>query len=269
MEDRREAETLETAEAWFTHQRYKGYSPKTIKRRRFTMRQWDSATQGAWDNRTPQHVEHFLLQWPQPGTRRAILGDLRSFYRFAVQRGYLEVDPTLTVETPRQRRRRPSPVRPDQVRLLLAHTVPPRRTMVALAALAGLRVSEVAAMSADQIDLDGGTLAVRDGKWRKDRFIPIGPRLRRELEGWPPGLLFPGVSPDGVSYRIKSEMRRLGVPGRPHDLRAGFATELARVSGGNLVLVAAMLGHESVQTTQAYVSYSQDASALVAAMYAA
>lgn len=273
MEEQRKADYMgddaSMVEAWLTHQRYRGFSPKTIKRRLFSIRAWRAATDSALGFRNPQDVEHFLSRWPHSGTRRSILNDLRSFYRFATDRGLIDCDPTLKVETPRQRKRRPTPVRADQVRLLLASTVPPRRTMVALQALAGLRVSEVAAMTGGAIDLEAGVLAIRNGKWGKDRFVPIGPRLRAELQHVQPGPLFPGLSPDAVSFRVKSEMRRLGIPGRPHDLRAAFATELARITGGNLVLVAELLGHENVSTTQAYVAYSQDAAAYVAQLFAA
>lgn len=55
----------------------------------------------------------------------------------------------------------------------------------------------------------------------------------------------------------------------PHQLRAGFATELARVTDGNLLLVAHVLGHESVVTTQGYTAWTRGPEhAAVAKMWA-
>lgn len=41
----------------------------------------------------------------------------------------------------------------------------------------------------------------------------------------------------------------------PHQLRASFASELARVTNGNLALVAHVLGHQSMATLAPYVAW--------------
>ena len=273
LEDRPKAGSVkpmtEAVGLWIKHQQYRGFTAATVKRRTGTMGRWVAHAPSDVGNRNLEDVESFLCQWQNSATKRAVLGDLRSFYKYAVQRGYVLADPTAIVESPRRPKRRPTPISAANVHTLLASTEAPRRTMIALAALAGLRVSEVAALETAHVNLRDGVLTVRNGKGGKDRHIPIAPRLAGELAGWAPGRYFGALTGSDVSYRIRREMRRLGIPGRPHDLRASFGTELARISGGNLVLVAELMGHESVQTTQAYVSYSQDASALVAAMYAA
>lgn len=253
---------------WLKYQEYRGFTAATIRRRAWTLSRWQAHLNGRAGNNT-WDVEDFLSQWSKAATRHAALCDLRSFYKYSVKRGLVDHDPTTMVDTPRRPKRRPTPITAADVNRLLDSTVAPRRTMIALAALAGLRVSEVAALETSNVNLRDGVLTVRNGKGSKDRHVPIAPRLAGELAGWPPGRYFPGLKGNDVSYRIRTELRRLGIPGRPHDLRASFCTELARVSGGNLVLVAELAGHESVQTSQGYVLYSQDASALVAAMFAA
>jgi site-specific recombinase XerC len=42
----------------------------------------------------------------------------------------------------------------------------------------------------------------------------------------------------------------------PHQLRTSFATELARIVNGNLLLVAHVLGHDSIVTTSGYTKYA-------------
>jgi integrase/recombinase XerD len=259
----------EVIDLWLKHQEYRGFSAATIRRRTWTMGQWVAHAPSHVGNRNLSDVEQFVVRWTNSATRRAILGDLRSFYRFGFQRGYLPHDPTALAETPRRPKRRPTPISAENIQRLLADTAPPRRTMIALAALAGLRVSEVAALETAHVNLRDGVLTVRNGKGGKDRHVPISSRLAGELSGWPQGRYFPGLEAEKVSYAIRRELRRLGIPGRPHDLRASFCTELARISGGNLVLVAELVGHESVHTTQGYVDYPQNAAALVNAMFAA
>lgn len=259
------AEALVTA--WLLHQAYRGHSEMTIKRRRWTFNHWLAHCDEV-EEHNPEGVESFLMRWSSPSTRRAVLSDLRAFYRWAVPRGYVGSDPTSLVDTPKRSKRRPTPISGAHVNLLLANTEPPRRTMIALGALAGLRVSEIAALETTHVNLRDNVLTVRGGKGGKDRHVPISPRLAGELAGWLPGRYFPGLKGNDVSYRIRTELRRLEVPGRPHDLRAAFCTELYRVSK-DLMLVAQVAGHESVQTTQDYVEVSSDAGAFVSQLFAA
>lgn len=66
---------------------------------------------------------------------------------------------------------------------------------------------------------------------------------------------------------MKRLFARCGVDARVHDLRASFATQLARRSGGNVVAVAALMGHESVATTERYTGWVPEVADLVEGLY--
>jgi len=132
-----------------------------------------------------------------------------------------------------------------------------------LGALAGLRIGEIAALDATsmQLDADPPTLVVRDGKWGKDRIVPLHPRLIPMLRGQS-GWIFPNgqgghVLPATISYRLKRLLEEAGIPRfTMHQLRHYFGSEAARWSSGNIVLVAALMGHEDTNTTMGYVGWS-------------
>jgi integrase/recombinase XerC len=97
-------------------------------------------------------------------------------------------------------------------------------------------------------------------------MVPVGPRLRAELEDRPGGFLFPGrfaghVHPATVQKQVK---RASGTA--PHALRHRFATR-AYAGTRDLFAVQQLLGHASPETTQVYVAVAGDA--LVAAVAAA
>lgn len=254
-------------EAWCASQQVRGLSERSIKRRRWAVDAWLEHTRGDLATATGLDVEMWLTRWTDPATRRAALSDLRQLYRWAVARELLDRDPTERVELPRMRRRQPTPVSADNIRRLVNGSTGPVHRMVMLAAYAGLRVAEVADLRGEDIELRLEVIVVRNGKGGKDRIVPLAPELLAELADVTPGRLFDGLTPNAVSQRIARLMRRLEVPGRPHDLRAAFGTEVAVRSGGNLVLVAQLLGHESITTSQHYVRWVPEGADVVRRLY--
>lgn len=251
--------------AFATYQAGRGLSPQTIKRRRVSLTQWTTYCADPFS--VDGHlIEGWLAQLPSPATRKAYLADLRAFYRWAIRSGRTDRDPTVLVDTPRVPHRLPTPLTATEVHLAVDTAVGDLRLMVMLGAFAGLRVSEIAVLRGE--DVVPPVLVVRQGKGAKDRAVPLHPRLEVALAGRC-GPLFPGMSGDAVSQRIKAHFRRLGIARRPHDLRASFATEAARASNGNLVLVAQLLGHVSPATTQRYMGWAAPGAEVVARLFAA
>ena len=165
-------------------------------------------------------------------------------------------------------RRAATPIPADDVRRLLA-TVTRRRDQlcIMLAAYAGLRISEIAALRGEDVDLTNRLLVVRAGKGGSDGIIPLAAELAEELADWPArGRLIP-ISGPAVGERIRLLLRAAGIPGRPHDLRHSFGTQAAQRSNGNLVLVAKLMRHVQVATTQRYVSWHTTGHEIVTGLY--
>lgn len=256
-----------TLAAFLRHQRLRGLSPRTVERRAWSLGAWVSHVDGDGLDVPVEVLEDFLARYRTPATRHAVLSDVRALYAWAGRRRMVSADPTVLMEAQRVPRRLPTPVRPEDVRAALAASSGDVRTMILLAAHAGLRVSEVAGVCGRDVQPDRGLLVVRQGKGGKDREVPMSAELARALRGVPSGPLFPGVNGDGVRRRIKAVFARCGIDARAHDLRASFATQLARKSAGNVVAVAALMGHESVATTERYMGWTPELASLVEGLY--
>jgi len=148
------------------------------------------------------------------------------------------------------------------------------RTMLAVMAGAGLRVSEVCDLRGYDADLARGELRVNEGKGGKDRVVPVDGETRGWLAAWGErrkalGLngrdpLFVGLRTRtaegyqglGVSFVQKLVGRLAKAAGiekavSPHTLRHTYATRLLD-RGFTIREVQMLLGHASIQTTQIY-----------------
>lgn len=104
----------------------------------------------------------------------------------AVEYGYLSVNPARGVKFPQQAlKEKPSIIAGDSFAKLLKHVDEPHRTMVSLIAATGLRIGELLGLKWRALDLDIGTLAVRESVFEGQfqppktqkavRTIPLGP----------------------------------------------------------------------------------------------
>lgn len=252
------------------YQVMQGFAVNTVRRRRWTLERFvDEIGPVSLDQATRADVEAFIAPIPAASSRQALLSDLRTFYEFAVERELLADNPTRTMKAPKVPKRRPRPVSAGEVLEAIASADPRTRLMVMLAALAGLRVSEIGKLRLVDVNYDAHEIDIRDGKGGKDRTVPLHPDLARELRSWPGagnGYVF-GLTSTHVSRCIRELFRELGIEHRPHDLRAAFGTEVARQSNGNAVTVQKLLGHADMSTSQRYLGWTPDAEAVVASLY--
>jgi site-specific recombinase XerD len=233
----------------------RGFSPRTIERRAWSLALWcehchlagvDIDTAGMLD------VEDFLARWPSPQSRYSVRSDLHQFYVFAIVRGLLDDDPTAKVPAPKVPKRASTPIDPAVVARLIDASTGLDRMVLMLAACAGLRISEIAGLDAADVDLEHRVLTVRCGKGGSDSTVPVVDELAVELARWPSsGRLVPMLGAS-VGDRIRRLLRRHGVAGRPHDLRHTFAAVI-HDRLGNLYEVSVLMRHAEVATTQRYV----------------
>ena len=131
-----------------------------------------------------------------------------------------------------------------------------------------LRANEVAALTLDDVDWRTLTVRLRQTKQRRERLLPLPPRVARALVAYlqrsRPAvghrLLFISLRPprgrplltDGVRHVIGRAFDRCGIKATgPHILRQSWAT-VAHQRGTDLKLIADVLGHGSVDTTVQY-----------------
>jgi integrase/recombinase XerD len=256
------------------YQQFRGFSPKTIKRRDWTLTHLaDHIAPRPLLEVDADEILMFLAARPAASTRYSLLSDIRQFFRWAIMHDHATIDPTAKIDPPRTPHREPNPLTTAQIHRAIGAARPRTRLMIMLGAYAGLRVSEIAALHIDAV-AHPGRIAVRQGKGSKDRGVPLAAELAAELERWrtrgrigSDGRVFPDATADSVSACIRTVFRRVGIDNRPHDLRAAFATTTAERCNGNLVLVAHLLGHASVTTTQRYVGWNPEGAGIVDDLY--
>jgi site-specific recombinase XerD len=163
----------------------------------------------------------------------------------------------------------PSVLSPDEVLRLLNAAAPGRdRALRHVAYGCGLRLSELLHLQVSDIDSARMAVHVRQGKGKKDRLVPLSPRLLNELRaywrlGRPRTWLFPGHKPgraltDGGAQRLFRRVAcRAALSKRcsMHTLRHSYATHLLE-AGVDLLTLKALLGHTSLQTTARYLHVS-------------
>lgn len=250
----------EALQQFSAHQRVRGLSRRTVDRRIWSIGLWiDYLGDTPLGEGGVNKLEAFLSRWPSAQSRYSVRSDLHQFYSWAIKRGLLDEgsDPTREIPPPRIPRRSASPIHRDSVRRLIDSTTGQVRLAVLLAACAGLRTSEISNLRCEDIDVEQRRLVVRCGKGGKDDVIPLAEELADELESWPKksGRLLGFTNGAAVGSAIRVQLRRLGIEGRPHDLRHSFGTEAARASNGNLVLVQKLMRHDAIANTERYVKW--------------
>mgnify|MGYP000960836059 FL=1 len=210
-----------------------------------------------------------------PRSLARILSGVRQFYRFLVIDGYLEVDPTELLESPKQPNHLPEVLSTAEVDLLeqaidLSKWEGHRnRAIIEVLFSCGLRVSELTNLKLSNLYVEEQYIRVM-GKGSKERLVPISPRALDELNYWFADRNLMKIKPGEEDYvflnrrgqhltrtMILIMIKRYAVEAgikktiSPHTLRHSFATSLLE-GGADLRAIQAMLGHESVGTTEIY-----------------
>ena len=226
------------------------------------------------------YLVHLAQKRLSPRTQARALSSVRGFYRFLVQEGRHESDPTELLEGPRLLRKLPDILNRDEVLRLLAAPAgrkPNRirdRAMLHTMYAAGLRVSELVDLDLGDVNLEEGFVSAL-GKGNKRRIVPIGAHARAAMVEYltdvRPKWARPAVRDCFVTARgkamtrqgfwtiVKKYARAAGITKSisPHKLRHSFATHL--LSGGaDLRSVQTMLGHADISTTQIYTHVTGD-----------
>jgi integrase/recombinase XerC len=234
---------------------------------------------------TLHDLRRFLAQLSTLGYARASMarrvGAIHTFYRWASANQHLDADPAALLGRPKVASRLPTVLRvPEAAALVeapqaaterdLDRAVAQRdRAILELLYGSGLRVSEVAGLTLDRVDLDRGRVLVF-GKGSKERDLPLSDPAREALRAW----IRDGrqeMAPEDPSTSLFFNRRKHPVGGRdirrlvgryggvtltgrrvtPHTLRHSFATHLLE-GGADIRAVQELLGHASVATTQRY-----------------
>lgn len=244
-------------EGWTDTLRAAGLSAQTIKSRRYKMVHLATLLMpsGPKDVTTEQIVQAFARQQWKPETRKAYRNTISSFFRWLHKSGRRSDDPSLDVPRVKKPHAHPRPCPDRYIAAAMEMATPSEKLMIRLGAECGLRRGEIARVHSDDVVADsaGRSLIVR-GKGDKQRIVPLPDDLADIIMD-ARGYLFPGrfVGHVEESY-IGDHISHLLPDGyAAHTLRHRFATT-AYAATHDLFVVAELLGHESVETTEHYVA---------------
>jgi integrase/recombinase XerD len=204
------------------------------------------------------------------------LAEVRRFFSWLERQGHVTKNPAARLELPRVQRRLPRGVlSAEEAEAVLGQpdVTTPRglrdRAILETLYATGVRRQELASLTVDDVDLRSATIAVREGKGRKDRLLPLSERaaawLAKYLEdGRPqlirkhdPGKLFLGrlgaLGEMQLGKIVRECVRASGIgkEGSCHMFRHTMAT-LMLEGGADIRFVQQMLGHATITSTEIY-----------------
>ncbi len=234
---------------------------------------------------TPSTIVGYLMFLRRKGRSTATvarrLASIKSFYRFLLEEGYIDKDPSENLSSPSLERRLPKVLTLAEIERLLDQPDPSTpvglrdRAILEVLYATGLRVSELTNLDLGDVDLREGFVRCI-GKGSKERVVPLGEiaiaSTRSYIENGRPTLIF---DPKELSLFVNqnggrmtrqsiwklvkkySEGARIPKEVTPHTIRHSFATHLLE-HGADIRAVQEMLGHADISTTQIYTHVTKD-----------
>lgn len=211
-----------------------------------------------------------------PRSQCRILSGVRSFHKYLLLDEYTDKDPTELLESPRLGDHLPEVLSVEEIDALEAAIDLSKwegqrnKAIIEVLFSCGLRVSELVNLELSNIYLEEGFVRVM-GKGRKERLVPISKEAIKQLKFWyidrkqmqnikkgEEHIVFLNrrgsrLTRTMILIMIKDLGIKAGIQKTisPHTLRHSFATCLLE-GGADLRVIQAMLGHESIGTTEIY-----------------
>ena len=267
----------------------RGYSANTLDAYMRDLQKLLDYLDGAWghDGQQPldvltvrlEDLQHFAAGLHDigihPRSQCRVLSGVRAFFRYLQQEGYREDDPTELLESPVLGEHLPEVLSTEEVDAMEKSLDMSKweghrnRAIIEVLFSCGLRVSELVNLRLSNLYVKEKFLRVM-GKGSKERLGPISSRAIQELEWWFADRQHMNIKPGEEDYvflnrrgahltrtmiliMIKQTAEQAGIRKTisPHTLRHSFATALLE-GGADLRAIQAMLGHESIGTTEIY-----------------
>ncbi|MCU7850406.1 MAG: site-specific tyrosine recombinase XerC [Candidatus Thiodiazotropha sp. (ex Lucinoma kastoroae)] len=273
----------------------KGQSKDTLKRRQAALRRFIHWCDER-DLKTPQeitkpileryqrHLYHYRKSDGRPlshGSQCGMLTPLKAFFKWLTRENHILYNPASELELPKKLRGLPKAIL-SQAELETVFNQPDLKTAAGIRDRAilelfystGMRRMELVNLKTHDLDINRCLVMIRQGKYGKDRFIPVGERALQWLEkyqnevrpelvtGKDEGTLF--LTDQGEAFRrnalagrVKRYLQQAGIEvvGSCHLFRHAMATHMLG-NGADVRIIQMILGHEDLNTMQIYTRVS-------------
>jgi site-specific recombinase XerD len=217
------------------------------------------------------YVDYLLSRRRKPKTITCHLQTIRLFFDYLIEEEEMKMNNPVIRVSIRLPKPLPRHLHDDQVAQFFKIIKDPRdRAIFMLMLRCGLRVEEVAKLTAGAIDLARRRLLVINGKGGKDRVVYLSEDVRIALEDYlkkrsskARGLFLvqkgpmsgQSISVRGIQKRMEYYAQKSRVAASCHQLRHTMATQLLNADAG-LATIQDLLGHSHITTTQRYCQVS-------------
>ncbi len=223
-------------------------------------------------------ISDLMLKGKAKSTVSRKLAAIRSFLAYLYQEGYIKLNAAKFVPMPKAAKPLPNFLSVDEAFDLVQSPegiefIKIRdKAILELLYCSGVRVSELAGINMDDVNLKEGLLKIK-GKGKKERIVPFGDKAAAALKSYivdrvffkkkkrftdTQSALFLNIRGSRLTDRqirrvVVKYARNIGIEGQigPHTLRHSFATHLL-IGGADLRIIQELLGHSSLSTTQKY-----------------
>jgi site-specific recombinase XerD len=217
------------------------------------------------------YVDYLLSRRRKPKTITCHLQTIRLFFDYLIEEEGMKMNNPVIRVSIRLPKPLPRHLHDDQVAKFFKVITDPRdRAIFMLMLRCGLRVEEVAKLTAGALDLARRRLLVINGKGGKDRVVYLSEDVRIALEVYikkrsskASGLFLVQKGPlsgqplsvRGIQKRMEYYAQKSKVSASCHQLRHTMATQLLNADAG-LATIQDLLGHSHITTTQRYCQVS-------------
>lgn len=243
----------------------KGYSDNTVVAygkdlHDFVQYVKDIDTKETWRTITQGMIQSYVVSLHERDlentTIKRRVAAIRSIYDYFKTQGYISENPARFVQTPKKVKKLPNTISAGAIRDALESTRTPLKTkcMIALMIETGIRLQEM--LDLETKDFQAANRSIRIlGKGGKERTVYYGDWSRKYLNqyvGYRKGRLFDDEQRD-VRREVFETLSKFTQARQlsPHAIRHTFATTMLR-NGADIKSIQALLGHESVKTTEIY-----------------
>jgi site-specific recombinase XerD len=211
-----------------------------------------------------EQIEEYLMHLKKKGASEADFKLTVFGLKFLFRTEGLD-DQAIKLPSIKRDKKLPVVLSPEEMKVLLkVPTLLKHRVLIGILYGCGLRCHELRGLLIKDVDFDRNMIHVRQGKGRKDRYVPIGINLSRGLKTYldaenPVKWLFNGkdhrepFSPRGVQWVVREATKRTKIQKHVsvHTLRHTYATHLLE-QGLDIVSIKELLGHAHIETTMVY-----------------
>jgi len=224
------------------------------------------------DKITEQEAQKFILYLARErklswSTCNVTACSIRFFYKWVLRKS--QDDFYIPLAKPQQKL--PDIMTYGEIITLLSYVKNPKYRVALMTIYgAGLRISECAHLTINDIDSKEMVICVRLGKGNKDRYVPLSVRLLDALRQYwkqyrPPHWLFPGRDQQQPictrtlrkAFTKAKEKANIQKTVSVHSLRHAFATHLLE-TGADIINIKLLLGHNSLSSTLRYTRFSKE-----------